>query len=92
LKSIETYLIDKTSPKIAKQEVEKILRRTQQLSELPDTGHKVKGYEATQLREVLIRPYRIIYLPKESQVDVISVMRYRRLFEMDLADFSKTKH
>lgn len=89
LRSIETYLEDNASRAIAQQEVAKILRRSQQLSVPPDTGHKVKGYEDTPLREVLIRPYRIIYLPKDNQVDVITVMRYRRLFEIDLAEFRK---
>lgn len=87
LRSIEAYLKENVSPKIAQQEVEKILRRSMQLGEPPDTGHKVKGYEDTGLKEVLIRPYRIIYLPKDKQIDVITVMRYRRLFEIDLADF-----
>ena len=92
LRSIETYLKKNASPQIAKQEIEKILRRSHQLSEPPDTGHKVKGYEDSPLREVLIRPYRIIYWPKATQIDVITVMRYGRLFELDLAEFGETKH
>lgn len=68
LKNIETYLTEKASPKIAKQEVAKILRRSQKLSSPPDTGHKIKGYEATPLREVLIRPYRISTFLKKAKL------------------------
>ncbi len=89
LRSIEAYLKEKAGPKIAKQEVSKILKRSQQLGESPDIGHRVKGYEESELREVLLRPYRIIYLSKENQIDVITVMRYRRLFEIDIAAFKK---
>ena len=89
LRNIEHYLKEHASDKIAEQEVGKILRRSRQLGVPPDTGHRVKGYEDTELREVLIRPYRIIYLPKDTQVDVITVMRYRKLFEIDLIEFRK---
>lgn len=92
LRNIETYLNTHAGSEIAQQEVGKILKRSAQLSKPPDIGHKVEGYEESRLREVLIRPYRIIYLPKTTQIDVITVMRYGRLFQMDLDEFSETQH
>ncbi len=76
--------IAKENPKAARQVVEKILRRSWELGELPDIGHEVEGYENTELQEALVRPYRLIYLKKATQVDVITVLHYRQLLPGDL--------
>jgi len=83
LRAIEQH-IAKDSPQSARREVEKILRRSWQLADPPEIGHPVPGYEAAELREVLIRPYRLIYRLGETQIDVITVLHYRQLLPTDL--------
>jgi toxin ParE1/3/4 len=84
LRAIEQH-IAKDSSQAAKAEIEKILRRSLQLAELPKTGHTVPGYDVAGLREVLIRPYRLIYRIQGNQIDVITVLHYRQLLPGDLA-------
>lgn len=83
--------IAKDSPKNAANEVTKIINRSRLLGEHPDTGHRLVEFEDTGLREVLARPYRIIYLRREHEVDVITVMHYRQLLPSDLAPFKRKK-
>jgi len=83
LREIESY-ITKDNPKAARDVVEKLLRRSWRLADLPDIGHEVEGYEGTDLREVLIRPYRLIYLVKKHQIDVVTVLHYRQLLPSDV--------
>ncbi|MGK0441907.1 MAG: plasmid stabilization system protein ParE [Pseudohongiellaceae bacterium] len=60
LRDIQDH-IAQDSVQAARKEVEKILRRSWQLSESPDIGHQVVDYADADLREVLVRPYRLIY-------------------------------
>jgi toxin ParE1/3/4 len=39
------------------------------------------------VREILERPYRILYCIKQDRVDVITVMHYRQLLPDDLTQF-----
>ncbi|PHR19244.1 MAG: plasmid stabilization protein [Fluviicola sp.] len=82
--------IREDNPKAAQRVVEKILRRSQLLGEPPEIGARVLGYENTALREVKSRPYRIIYLPKGEQIDVITILHYRQLLDHDLKRFKST--
>jgi plasmid stabilization system protein ParE len=83
LRAIQKH-IGKDSPQNARNEVEKILRRSWQLAEPPEIGHPVPGYEDAGLSETLVRPYRLIYLIKSTQIDVITVLHYRQLLPQDL--------
>jgi len=83
LHSINDYLTEQ-NPQAAKKVTETILRRSAKLANPPEIGHKVKGYENTDLREVLARPYRLIYRVKTDQVDIATVLHYRQLLPTDL--------
>ncbi len=65
--------IAEDNPAAAQREVEKILRRSARLAEPPDTGHVLRDYEAIHLREVLVRPYRLIYRVQGEQIDIIRI-------------------
>jgi plasmid stabilization system protein ParE len=85
LRAIQVH-IARDDPSAARNEVEKILRRSWQLSRPPEIGHVVPEYEQqSDLREVLVRPYRLIYCVKKDQVDIITVLHYRQLLPGDLA-------
>jgi plasmid stabilization system protein ParE len=53
--------------------VDRLTQRSIQISEHPLSGRKVPEYELEQLREVIEPPYRIIYLTKPDQIDIIAV-------------------
>ena len=84
LKAIQAY-IAKDSPVAARGMVERILERSRQLEELPLIGRKVPDYRKEKLRELLERPYRIIYQVSANaeNVAILSVMHYQRLLPED---------
>ena len=80
LTSIYEY-IALNSPMYAKQMMDRITRRSQQIAL---SGRKVPEYDAEDIRELIERPYRIIYRIKESQIDVLAVIHGARLLTDDI--------
>jgi plasmid stabilization system protein ParE len=46
----------------------------------------VPEYQRDDVREILERPYRILYRIKPDRIDVITVMHYRQLLPSDLTE------
>lgn len=67
------------SPTYARRMVDRITRRSEQISEVPLSGRKVPEYESKDIRELYEKPYRIIYRIKPDQIDVIAVIHGARL-------------
>jgi toxin ParE1/3/4 len=66
--------IAQNSPHYAQRMVDRLTRRSQQISIHPLSGRSVPEYETSQIREVIEGPYRIIYYIKPDQVDVLAVI------------------
>ena len=65
--------------------VDRITAKSMQLIELPNSGRKVPEYQRNDVREILERPYRIIYKIKSDQIDVLTVMHYRQILPVDVS-------
>jgi len=52
----------------------RLTRRSQQIGDFPLSGRKVPEFEVDQIREVIERPYRIIYHIKSDQIDILAVI------------------
>lgn len=72
------------SPIYAKQMVDKITRRSAQISDQPFSGRKVPEYRAEDIRELIEKPYRIIYRIKQDQIDVLAVIHGARLLSEEI--------
>ena len=72
------------SPIYAKRMVDKITRRSQQIADQPLSGRTVPEYEAEDIRELIEKPYRIIYRIKSDQIDVVAVIHGARLLPEDI--------
>ena len=83
LKLLEEH-IAQDSPQVARETVLRILKRSVQIGELPQSGRKVREFDDPLVREVLERPYRIVYQISDDRVDVLTVLHYRQLFPGDL--------
>lgn len=83
LKLIHDYIAH-DAPLVAPQVVERLLARSRQIGETPYAGRQVSEHQREDLREVLERPYRIIYRILPDRIDVITVMHYRQLLPGDL--------
>jgi addiction module RelE/StbE family toxin len=62
------------SPTYALRMVDRITRRSEQISDHPLSGRTVPEYEAEDIREMIEKPYRIIYKIKADQIDVLAVI------------------
>jgi toxin ParE1/3/4 len=75
--------IAQNSPLVAKKVVERIVIRSRQIGGFPQSGRAVPEYRRDDPREVLERPYRIIYRVLPNRIDVITLMHYRQLLPSD---------
>jgi len=73
LNAIYNY-IAQDSPEYATRVVDRITRRSQQISDYPLSGRSVPEYDIDQIREVIEGSYRIIYYIKPDQIDVLAVI------------------
>jgi toxin ParE1/3/4 len=78
LEDIEAY-IAQDSPSVAKDVVAQLLARARQLETAPRSGRQMQEYARADLREVLERPYRLIYRITAERVEILTVMHYRQL-------------
>ena len=56
--------ISQNSPTYATRMVDRLTRRSEQIANFPMSGREVPEYEAEDIREVIEKPYRIIYRVK----------------------------
>jgi toxin ParE1/3/4 len=77
LREIHDY-IAKDSPIRAQQVVDRLTRRSMLLLQLPRIDRQVPEYPQDNLREVLDRPFRLIYLVGEESVDIVTIKHYRQ--------------
>ena len=81
LEDIANY-ISKDSLKYADILVSQIFEMVSHLQEFPKIGRKVPEYNDPNLREIIYKNYRIIYLIKETQLEVISIIHGSRMLKI----------
>ncbi len=84
LRAIHAYIAEDV-PQRADAMIDRITRHAMRVGEMPRAGRKVTEYRLDTLREVLERPYRIIYRIQPDEIEVLTVMHYRQLLPDDLA-------
>ena len=63
----------------ARQVIDRLIGRSEQIGAFPLSGRVVPEYEAQDIREVIEGPYRIIYLVKPDQIDVLALVHGAQL-------------
>lgn len=84
LRDIEAY-IAADDPAAAARWVERLLAAAQRAARFSHSGHVVREKGREDLRQVLVRSYRIAYLVRERQVDVLTVFEGHHLLPDDVA-------
>ena len=84
LREIHDY-IAQDAPQRAAHMVERLIRRAERLPLSPRTDHRVPEYGSDDIREVLERPYRLIYRVGEQRIDILTVKHYRQRLPAKLA-------
>ncbi|TLY54802.1 MAG: type II toxin-antitoxin system RelE/ParE family toxin [Gammaproteobacteria bacterium] len=77
LLEIQAY-IAQNSPAAARKAAARLVRRSRQLATPPLVGRRLPEYPETELRELLERPFRIIYAVKPGRVEIITLKHYRQ--------------
>ncbi len=77
LEAIHEY-IARTSPEYADKVVARLVNRSEQIAAFPRSGRMVPEYEIDEVREVTESSYRLIYLIKEKQVEVLAIVHAAR--------------
>jgi len=80
MESIANY-IEKDSPIYAKSVVSKFFEKAELLQEFPELGRKVPEMNSTQIREIFVYSYRLIYKIKNKKILFIAVVHGKRLIE-----------
>ena len=70
--------VAQTSPVYADRLVDRLTARSEQLQTFPRSGRVVPEYERDDVRELIEKPYRIIYRVREEQLDVLAVIHSRQ--------------
>ncbi len=83
LLDIYEYISD-NSPVYARRMVDRLTRRSEQIANFPMSGRKVPEYAAEDIRELIEKPYRIIYRIKPNQIDVLAVVHSAQLLSLDI--------
>ena len=82
LKEIEEY-IAADNPRAALAFIDKIISLAESLSVNPRKGRIVPELSITQIREILYKNYRIVYLLKKNSIKILTVFEGHRLLRKD---------
>lgn len=85
LREIEAY-IAQNSPTAAHEMAVRLIRRSLELERPPLLGKRLTRYANADIRELLQRPYRLIYRVRTDRIEIVTVMHYRQLLPSDLAE------
>jgi len=83
LASIYNYIAD-DDPLAAEQWVEKLMERATLAAHAPHAGRIVPEFGVSELREVLVQSYRIVYRIRSAEVHVVTVFEGHRRFPADV--------
>ena len=71
--------IAQDAPLYARRMIDRLTKRSEQIAAFPRSGRRVPECEAPDIREVIERPYRIIYRIKTDQIDILAVVHGAQL-------------
>jgi len=79
LESIHEH-IAQDSPLYADLVVQRLARAPDRLQQFPESGRVVPERGHPQLRELIVRPFRVVYRVREDSIQIVTVFRASRLF------------
>jgi plasmid stabilization system protein ParE len=69
-------------PQVGQRFVAEILERIETLIDNPDIGRVVPEFSADNIRELIHKPFRVVYLRESSTIFIIRVWRSERILEL----------
>ena len=82
LRELLLYYEEQSIPQVGQRFVAEILDRIETLSDNPDIGRVVPEFSIDNIRELIHKPFRVVYLREPSTVFIIRVWRSERILEL----------
>ena len=79
LESIRDY-IARDSPRYAELVIRRLIVGVERLEAFPQSGRIVPERNTEDIREIIVKPYRIVYRLSPELVEIVTVFRAARLF------------
>lgn len=76
--------IAQDAPLYAQRMIDRLTQRSEQIASFPLSGRAVPEYESPDIREIIERPYRLIYRIKSDQIDILAVVHGAQLLPPQL--------
>lgn len=82
LRELQIYYDEQLVPQVRKRLVTEILDRVETLTSNPDIGRIVPEFNVDTIRELIHKPFRVVYLRESKSIYVIRVWRSERILEL----------
>ena len=82
LRELQFYYDEQLVPQVGKRLVTEILDRVETLTSNPDIGRIVPEFNVDNIRELIHKPFRVVYLRESTSIYVIRVWRSERILEL----------
>ena len=82
LRELQSYYDEQLVPQVGKRLVTEILDRVETLTSNPDIGRIVPEFDVDSIRELIHKPFRVVYLRESKSIYVIRVWRSERILEL----------
>ncbi|PIQ09902.1 MAG: plasmid stabilization protein [Ignavibacteriales bacterium CG18_big_fil_WC_8_21_14_2_50_31_20] len=82
LREIE-YFISQDNPNAAIKLTDKLISLVEDLIEFPEKGRIVPELSISQIKEILYKNYRIVYLIKKNSIDILTVFESHKLLDIE---------
>lgn len=82
LKEIEGY-IARDNPKKAIELTDRLIDKCENLKDNPDMGRVVPEFQIQQVRELIVKNYRIVYRHIAEEIQILTVFEGHRLLPLD---------
>jgi len=79
LESIRGH-IAQDSPLYASLVVQRLVRSPERLLDFPESGRVVPERSQNDLREIIVRPFRVVYRTGSDSIEIVTVFHAARLF------------
>ena len=82
LRELNQYYEEQLVPQVGQRFVAEILDRIETLADNPIIGRVVPEFATDNIRELIHKPFRVVYLREPSSIFVIRVWRSERILEL----------
>lgn len=82
LLAVKAWYIEQGVPHIGQQFVTDIMAAAQRLTTQPDCGRMVPEFNQANIREIILPPFRVVYLREADCISLIRVWRSERQLQL----------